>query len=381
MRNERGSILIFSYMVVAALVALGSALTVRTLAEQNSSSRSVRLASAFQTAEAGLDQALIELRTNEDWTGASGLQVPNGGSYDVAVTEDTGNPTLKTLTITGHYPSTDPTASGYQRRQIEAVVQISAQSVFQYGLFGDEDVQVKKEVTTDSYDSDLGDYEDQDPGDNGDVATNSTEDDCVSLAKDTTISGQVIVGPDMADPEDAVHMDDGVTITGSPQIASRSEAMELPAVTAPDTCGGDLKVDGSDTLSLAEASSPYCYSKLELQDSASIVVTGNVTVYAGELKIDKDAVVNADGRPPQLLFKVTSDKDVQIKNSGVFVGAIYAPASKVTIDKSGHFYGAAVGEEISVDKECELHYDEALANVGPSTGEDADALLVSWREL
>ncbi|MBI3322592.1 MAG: pilus assembly PilX N-terminal domain-containing protein, partial [Candidatus Omnitrophica bacterium] len=252
MRNERGSILIFSYLVVAALVALGSALTVRTLAEQNSSSRSVRLASAFQTAEAGLDQALIELRTNEDWTGASGLSVPNGGYYDVAVTEETANPTLKTLTITGHYPSTDPTAQGYQRRRVEAVVQMSSPSVFQYGLFGDEDVQIKKKVTTDSYDSDLGDYEDQDPGDNGDVATNSTDEDCVSLAKDTTINGQVKVGPEMEDPEDAVHLDDAVTITGTPQIVSLAGEMELPAVTAPGTCGGDLKVDKTDTLSLTE---------------------------------------------------------------------------------------------------------------------------------
>jgi len=380
MPNTRGSVLIVSYLVIAALVAYTTATMARTLAEQSTSGRTVRLSSAFQSAEAGLDEALFQLRADEDWAGASGLQVTSGGYYDVAVAEDASDPTLKTLTITGHYPSNDPTVWGYQRRQIEAVVRIQEPSVFQYGLFADEDVQIKKEVITDSYDSDDGDYDDQTPGDNGDIGTNSTENECVSLAKETTINGQVVVGPDVADPQSIVHMDDDVTITATPPVASRSAALELPAVTAPDTCGGNVTVSSSNTLTLTEADSPYCYNKLRLKDSASIVVSGDVTVFVSELKIDKDSTVNADGRPTQLIFKVTSDKDVHIKNSGVFVGAIYAPDSTIQIDKQGDIYGAVVGEEIVVDKVTQIHYDEALHYVGPSSGVKETALL-SWREV
>lgn len=381
MRNERGSILIFSYLVVGALVALGSALTVRTLAEQNSSSRSVRLASAFQTAEAGLDQALIQLRADEDWTGASGLQVPNGGSYDVAVTEDAGNPTLKTLTITGHYPSTDPTAQGYQRRRIEAIVQMSSPSVFQFGVFGYDGVTVKNDAVTDSYNSDNGDYEDQTPSENGDVGTNSTADKSIQLENDAIVRGQAIVGPGLEDPSAAVEIKNEATITGNPPITALSQALDAPTVTPPGTCSGDLHLQNEETLTLSEANSPYCYSKVHLNNEASLSIQGNVVVYVSELHVNNDVQVNSDGRPTQLIIKLTSNKDVKVENDAVFVGALYAPLSKAHIKNDVQFYGAVVADEVFLENDAQLHYDEALVNVGPPSGEDADALLVSWREL
>lgn len=381
MRHERGSVLIFAYLVIGALVALGSALTVRTLAEQNSSSRSVRLASAFQSAEAGLDQALIELRANEDWTGASGLAVPNGGYYDVAVTEDTGNPTLKTLTITGHYPSTDSTARGYQRRQIESVIRISSPSVFQYGLFGEEKVHIKNDVVTDSYNSDKGDYEDQTPGKNGDVGTNNTEDKSVLLENDVTIKGQVIVGPGLADPNDAVTIKDEATITATPQVVSRSQALECAPITAPADCsGGDLHLNNEETLTLTAANSPYCYDKIHLNNEAVLSVEGDVVVFAKEIHVNNDVEVNPGGRPTQLIVKLTSDKKSEIQNDTVFVGAIYAPQAEVDVKNDAEFFGAIVAHEVLVQDDAQVHYDEALEYVGPSS-EEKDAFLLSWREL
>ena len=380
MRNERGSVLIFSYLVIGAMVALGSALTVRTLAEQTTSSRSVRLASAFQTAEAGLDQALIELRANEDWTGASGLSVPNGGYYDVAVTEDTANPTLKTLTITGHYPSTDPTAQGYQRRQVEAIVQMSSPSVFQYGVFGYDSVTVKNDAVTDSYDSDNGDYEEQTAGENGDVGTNNTAEKSIQLENDAIVHGQAIVGPGLEDPATAVEIKNDATITGDPPITALSQALDAPTVTSPDTCSGNLHLKNEETLTLSEASSPYCYGKVHLNNEASLTIQGNVVVFVSELRVNNDVQVNSDGRPTQLVVKLTSNKDVKIENDAVFVGAIYAPSSKASIKNDVQFYGAVVADEVFLENDAQLHYDEALRHVGPSSGE-SDALLLSWREL
>lgn len=387
LKNKRGSILIFSYIVVASMVAWGAAAMARTLSEQGTSQRFARLATAFQTAEGGLDQALVNLEDDPDWAGTdSAIQVTAGGYYEVDVEDDESGYTK--LTITGHYPSTDTTAFGYQQRQIEAMVELQTPSVFQYGLFGDEDVKIKKDITTDSYNSDDGDYEDQEPGDNGDLGTNSIEDDSVDIAKDTTINGQVLVGPDAEDPNDVLKVARDVTITGDPEADWMSDELDLPAVVPPDACGDEEEWeektvdDEDDPLSLdASVNATPCYKKLTVTESGSITVAGNVTVYVKELTVKKDAVINADGKPTQLLFQITSSSDVLIENSGVFVGAIYAPDSTISIKKDGEFYGAAVGDKISVDKSCEIHYDEALADVGPSGGGDADALLISWREL
>ena len=69
------------------------------------------------------------------------------------------------------------------------VVSMGGESPFQYGLFGEDSVKLKKDSTTDSYNSSDGDYDEDTAGDNGNVTTNNTEDDSITVAKNTVFLG------------------------------------------------------------------------------------------------------------------------------------------------------------------------------------------------
>ena len=378
MRDERGSVLITTYLVTTVLLAFGATALARSLSEHQIAERSSHLNVTLYLAEAGVDRAIAELKNSSSWGGVSYTGLAGQGGYAVTLTSLSS--TVKQVTSTGYYPSNDSTAAGYQTRRVETTVQLPLPSVFQAGIFGDDEVDIKKAVTSDSYDSRNGSYAGQTHGEKGDVGTNNTEKDSISLSKDTVIHGQVIVGPGMTDPTTAVKLDKNVTITGNPQIVSEAKTLTLPAVSAPCVATTDLKLDKTGSVTLSESHGPYCYKKVELKDSASLVVSGNVSLYASEFTADKDSTINGAGKPTQFLLEITSDEEVKIKNTGVFSGAIYAPQSKVSFEKSGEFYGAVVANEVSVDKEFNIHYDTALSDTDPTTGQAGSTQVLSWRE-
>ena len=377
--HRRGTVLVLSCLLVALVAVYGSAIMVRGLTEQRAAQRAVRLAWAFEAAEAGLDQAITQLRANANWSGATYTTTLQGG-YDVTITNLSS--TVKRLTVTGHYPSNITTTYGYQKRRVEGTLQVSPQSIFQYPLFGKDSVDLKKAALTDSYNSDQGSYDPHHPGQQGDVATNSTASNSVTLKKGTTVNGQVIVGPGMADPSPAVDQDEDAVITATPAIVSASQTLTLSAIdTTGMSCTTDLDLPKNGTFTFYESNSPYCYNHINSDKDSVITVSGNVKVYASQVNFDKNLNVNAGGRPTQFILSIYGTQDVTIDKDGTFVGGLYAPNAKVRLKKQVGFYGALAAKNVTVDKESAFHYDEALKNVsGPTTG-NSNVQLLSWREL
>ena len=141
-----------------------------------------------------------------------------------------------------------------------------------------------------------------------------------------------------------------------------------------------MKLKNGETLTLFESASPYCYTKLDLKNQSSIVVQGNVVIYTGELTVQNDSQVNTAGKPTQLIIQVTTNKKVKLQDEVRVVAGIYAPQSKAKVKDNVVLYGALVATRIKVKHGAAIHYDEALAEVGPSIG-NADPNLRSWREL
>ncbi|MBI4342500.1 MAG: hypothetical protein HY599_03945, partial [Candidatus Omnitrophica bacterium] len=271
--------------------------------------------------------------------------------------------------------------AGTDQRNLEMTVQGEGQSIFQLPLFGDEEVRVKKDGLTDSYDSRLGPYDPETAGQRGHVGTNATDEDSVVLEQGTSINGQVVVGPGMADPSEAVSADGSVVITGDPPIVSAPQAVDTPPVdTTGLSCDQDLLLPKDATFTFAESDSPYCYDDIKADQNSVIAVTGNVVVYANRVDFDKHLQVNAGGKPTQLILQVTSDGDVVIDKEGTFVGAIYAPQSRVRLKKEVAFYGAIAAEQIEIDKKSAFHYDEALGDASGPIG-SYEVSVLSWREL
>ena len=75
-----------SYLVLALMMPYGSAVIVGSLTEQHAAQRSGDLLHAFEAAEAGLDEALVQLRSNTQWGGVGPTSFSSMGTYQVTAT-------------------------------------------------------------------------------------------------------------------------------------------------------------------------------------------------------------------------------------------------------------------------------------------------------
>ena len=84
--SERGLILVTLYMLLPLLLILVGTLAAYVLAESRAAQRSQASLQALYLAEAGIDRALVQLRSNYSWTtGYSGLALGSTGTYSVSV--------------------------------------------------------------------------------------------------------------------------------------------------------------------------------------------------------------------------------------------------------------------------------------------------------
>ena len=116
--SERGLVLVSLYMLFPLLLILAGALVSYALAEVRAAQRSQASTQALYLAEGGIDQALIQLRSNYNWTaGYSGIPLGTTGNYSVSVQSLAGS----RRRLTGQGSSTLLPASVV--RSVETIVQ------------------------------------------------------------------------------------------------------------------------------------------------------------------------------------------------------------------------------------------------------------------
>ena len=118
--RHRGSVLLIAIFVIALLAAVVMGMLQLSTEEIKLVHNQISAAHALTTAEAGLNDAFSELRTNSDWSDGFDDKAFNGGSYTVNV-----NSNLPNLTIT----STGTSPQGFVAR-IEADVTVSSSSPY-----------------------------------------------------------------------------------------------------------------------------------------------------------------------------------------------------------------------------------------------------------
>ena len=386
--RRRGSVIMISLGVIVVVTTLGATLMIRSLGEHGLSQRHAARARAFELAEAALDQASFNLRTPLDAADDVLTATLPTGTAQVEAVNQLG-PTLWQVTTNG--------TIGQEQRRIEAIFQLVPQSVFQFALFGDQQVNVSGNAITDSYDSSLGPYNNDanSPGynaaHNGDVGTNSTATGGVTVGGSIFVDGQVAVGAGVADPLSVVSGYDPAFITGgtSPpsdtqDVAAQSSTSPMPPVTIPSglTCS-DFTVQGNTTISLPPGT--YCYRNLTIQGNATLTASGSVTVYLmGELNAQGNSVVGVVNDPTQMLFLLSSTAEATleqtVQGNNTFYGAIYGPQARFTIQGNAQVHGSIIARQINVQGDAVLHYDERLSTstAVPNVYQRA---LISWREL
>jgi hypothetical protein len=389
---------IMSLGITSFLLAAGATLLMRGLAETGVSQRARDQHLAFQMAEAGIDRSLFDLETP-------------------SVADDILTDTLATMnsdfSITSSVPSGDlvivqsrgtvrPIGTpGSEIRDVEAVIERTPESVFQFALFGSELVNIGGSTITDSYDSSLGLYGSQTPGDEGDVGTNATTNDGLTTGitvEGTTlvVNGQMVVGPEVTDFTDVVqgNVNDDF-ITGDPPYVSQPREFPMPDdLTAPPPgCETVIPPKDGNTITL-QTGVDYCpIGDLTINGGERFTANGPVKIYlAGTLIVTGNAQIGVETNPSYMAFLIASSGGATFEGtltgSSEFWGTMYGPHATISISGNADIYGSIIAENVDLSGEAQIHYDESLGNCDvptPPPSCDISNLfsteVVAWRDL
>jgi len=429
--NRQGFLYVTSLGLVALLAIACASLLIRSSSELSLSEYTERQLVAFHLAEAGVDQAARNLRTPTDLTDdVTAGTLPTGSFTIDAPPQSLGNSLWK---ITAHGRSIKDAS---HTRDVEAVFQLTPQSVFQFALFGDQNINVSGSGNTDSYTSNLylkdanGNYIlDGDgkkipvpyggclispcPGSNppinvsknGDIGTNSKAPGGVTLTGSIFIDGQVAVGPGVADPTSVVTGYNPAFISGDPKVASQSNVFPMLDVTVPAglTCN-DYTVQGNKTVTLAPGT--YCYHDLTIQGGGTLTSgtsSGPVTIYlTGALIAKGNSIVGYAndpkrggnesqfdyakdvGNPTAMAFLMSSTGEATLEEgtltgSTEFYGLLYGPKATIKISGNAKVFGSIIAKTVNLTGSAEIHYDGAMTHLYVSNLYATK--MISWRDL
>ena len=272
--TERGAaVLLTSYLVSFTILVLTTALFVRSSNEMRMAERSAGMAQAFWGAEAAMDAAVADLKTESPpvlaLTQCTDAQTTgiSGATYRLCLeATDTNNGTNRyriEATGTGN-GSTETLASVVETGPSAITFDHAAYVRHVIGFYSGETASldtdhVKMIVKI---------------GFNGDLATAGETIHMVNLAgnlvarqpgiwlsANSTVNGNAYVGPDAGDPADAVHIDSSSQLNGT--VKTLKDVKPLPPVTIPSNAKdlGDItlfrRADGSGTERLCLAPGTY----------------------------------------------------------------------------------------------------------------------------
>ena len=375
-RAERGFLLITVYLLLPVLFSLIVATSGQVLADLRATQRQYSATQALYLAEAGVDQALVALRANQNWTdGYWAVPLGTTGTYTVTVSP-LGNNRMR-LTAEGQSTVAQMPVS----RSIDAIAQINP--LFRYAMFGRRSVGISaNNFWADGFDSaqtggPWHPYSQEQawwPYD-WDAATNSTQNGSIRVEHGDVIYGNLIAGPE-ANLDEAIHLHGW--ISGHKRTARAPLALP-PVVIPPGVVNsGPLHVTRPRSL----PGGTYWFDMINIAGHGELTFTGPATVYVtGNVHIGGRGIVTAGQRARNLLLYVQGSHtiDFPAPNPDVhpFYGAIYAPDANVILHDG--FNGAAIGDTMHVNSvkdsdPAKFHYDIDLRQANlPYTVE-----LLSW---
>ena len=371
-RNERGALLVSSYLVLVVLGVFSVALYSREITTLHSYHRSQNLIRAFHLAESGVDLAISQLRQNSSYAGQGYSSLGNAGGYlvQVQVPDPVASPNVRRITATGETPSNLTTSYAYQQRQVVAYVNISG-SPFNNALFAKTSIDMNGNAITDSYDSRTGVM-----GTNGDIATNGAAAGAITLTGNARVKGDAVVGPG-ADVSKAISLDKNTVIEGTQSAASSTVALNSVQIPPNLANQGALSVSSKDTVTLPGGA--YWYSSINISGDALVNFTGPATLYvSGSISITGKGIVTSQNLPPNLLIYVQGSPTVSLAGKDNFYGAVYAPDSNVSLSGNAALYGAVVGAVIHDSGKALVRYDEALKTINGNSSNTVSVL--AWTE-
>lgn len=411
-KGERGVVLIVALIVTTSLLIMILPFLFKLSSQYKNANRPFDSLSAIYLAEGGIEMAIWEFNHGDisSWTGDSDLRTMTISSIQTAGGTTVGDIEIRVLDPEGETPIIEATGiipySGIQTIEKTIRVVLSRENVpWDYGIFGNDGVNVNAWATVDSYDSREGVYGGDNQGEEGHMGTNATANNSIRITAGSQVYGDACSGFE-SDPEDAIFVSPISTLHG--EKLALSSAKELHSVLPPSDLDflGDYSVSNWDSVIISESGE---YTNFTLGLGSEVTITSDVTLYItgqfhmgnfSDLNIAEGASVtiylggsfsqgifneinNFNQDPTQLLILGTDDFDGHMSISVVsdFYGAIYAPMADVSCMWWGNLFGSLVAEEISLSVASNIHYDKAFEDFKIPCGSGSPYTIKSWQEI
>ena len=212
-------------------------------------------------------------------------------------------------------------------------------------FIGIEGASADGNVTTDSFDSMVGEYDSDTAGNNGSLCSDGP----ITVAGDATINGDVRAGEG-----ETVTINGNADITG--EIGNRTKQLNLPSVDPSAAEGnnnnssltryrdplgggwidpidhqGDFSLEGGIIYDLPPGT--YYFRDMKMTGNSQLNISGSTKIYVtGEIDFHGGTAINNNtGLANNLWINVTGPDDAKINGGTELYGVIYAPDSDVAI--------------------------------------------------
>jgi hypothetical protein len=423
--HEKGMILVVAMIVVIAMLIMAMPFLFKLSGQYRSTERGAKALSAFNLAEAGLDNTIWELNYGDidAWPGDSvqrtqtfpSLQSSDGetiGNVNVVI----ANPSSDTPTVvsTGFVPFI---ASNMVNRTVRAELEKGWEPRWHFAVFVEEYLSMQGNAFVDSWNPLVGPYVQGVHGTEGNIGTNATDPGDVLMINNTTVYGDATTGPD-SDPASVIRFKNAADITGTTDILSELRNMDpwpTPAMGAYPS-RGSLDTGKHNSVQITQ-SGEYSGFKIGTQSIVSVespVPGGTVTLYINgdfsmlsgstfEIAADtKCEIILGDGTWTQAsnttINNVSKDcMNLAILGTESFEGdvmtmyanqdlyaVLYVPKANVTLHANGGIYGAIESNKLFMDSSAMagggIHYDERLGTSKEYAMIGDKYIIKTWQE-
>ena len=139
--------------------------------------------------------------------------------------------------------------------------------------------------------------------------------------------------------------------------------------------GGTLTLNGTVRIYLTDSHS------LTISGGGSLAVNGQLELYTtGDCNVGGNGIVNDSELPSNLIvystYETAGESDgFTLSGNAAFYGAVYAPNANLKVSGDGDIYGSLVGKTAAVTGNGDIHYDEALQDLG-----GGEYTVSGWKE-
>ncbi|MDP6409923.1 MAG: hypothetical protein QGI46_11145 [Planctomycetota bacterium] len=404
--GRAGSALMASLMIVVVISGLGVVMVQLHSAVTKKHVQAIDQRRAFYVAEAGLSEAFLAVSQGKSGNvGSQSVPASFGrGLYWVDAEElDDGDVALFSTGL-----------CGTGRFSLSAVIRPNTTPLASLGVFADSELVIESGVHVDGFDSDLGSFEAQAIGPEGEGSTGEgaqlrSNGDIIiesgGLLKQG-VEATMVFGDLRPGPQGAVLMGGGASVTGS--TAPSESAVTVPPITVPVLesegelvhgapaplvlAGREVRYDALrvEAGAIVELQGPLTLvvGALELADGAELLVdtsAGPVCIYCTEsCMLREGSLLSGRGMDPTRAALFVSaeqqadlDDPVRIRAAGAFHGSIYVPRGTLSIPASLRVFGSVAAQRVVLEAGARVSVDAALSE--RSAGISGLPQLICWR--